>query len=291
LLERATTIPNTENMAKNYIKEALQWMVDDGICQKIDIITEKILIEGSAYRLNFNVKIYRTLGGTYDFQVKWDGIWSAQFATGASGSSSDIDEGYWQLVEPIIDFEVPIYVNGILAGQDGWTTTAPVNKPVVASSHPYSGTQSFRTNPVYALTDGMRPFTFASASKIIWMLEVYVEPFSVPPARFGLVDNSGSYKGSFFDLKKSGAVYYFDWGGGQTTNISVSQYYTIKVAQEYDSATGIVTWQVWLDGVSVATGLSEAGCAIPYQFRFYYAASSACAIDIDDIEVWEWIST
>lgn len=41
LLSRAKLLPGTPQQAKEYAAEALQWMIDDGVASRIDIVAER----------------------------------------------------------------------------------------------------------------------------------------------------------------------------------------------------------------------------------------------------------
>lgn len=73
LLDRAKTLPNTEVKAKEYIYEALEWMIDDGIAEEVEIDTFTF---GESWnkRLGAVIKIYRTSGNLEQF--KFNDLWS-----------------------------------------------------------------------------------------------------------------------------------------------------------------------------------------------------------------------
>lgn len=75
LLERASTTSNNIKLAGEYIKEALQWMIDDGVAKKIEVVTERI---GSIQRpiLAFQIKIHKVDGTDETF--KYSAPWEAQ---------------------------------------------------------------------------------------------------------------------------------------------------------------------------------------------------------------------
>ena len=76
LLERAKTIGTyTENQAKSYIEKCLQWMIDDGIAQRIEVTVEK---QGTTETktLAMLIQIHKTDGT--DTRMKFDNIWEAQ---------------------------------------------------------------------------------------------------------------------------------------------------------------------------------------------------------------------
>lgn len=77
LLDRSATTAHNIKMAGEYIKEALQWMIADGVAKKIEVTTERA---GSVQRpiLAFQVQIYKADGTSETF--KYSDPWAAQFA-------------------------------------------------------------------------------------------------------------------------------------------------------------------------------------------------------------------
>lgn len=74
LLERSKTTTEVLSQAKQYIEEALQWMIDDGIAAKINIEVERQGTIGNE-RLAFKVEIMKTDGNNValKFNEQWDG--------------------------------------------------------------------------------------------------------------------------------------------------------------------------------------------------------------------------
>jgi phage gp46-like protein len=72
LLERAKTTPETVTLAKFYIEEALQWLIDDGVAIKVEVEVERQGTVGSDV-LAFNVKIHKTDGDVeaFNFSDQW----------------------------------------------------------------------------------------------------------------------------------------------------------------------------------------------------------------------------
>jgi len=72
LLDREKTTPNVLIRAKQYVQEALQWLIDDGAAVKIRVETER---QGPAEnaRLVIGVKIYKTEGSeeAFNFGLQW----------------------------------------------------------------------------------------------------------------------------------------------------------------------------------------------------------------------------
>jgi len=75
-LERAKTTNETIERLKQYIKECLQWMIDDEVVKKIDVFVERSGIKGND-RLLFEIILYQTDGNT--IALKFDDLWKAQF--------------------------------------------------------------------------------------------------------------------------------------------------------------------------------------------------------------------
>lgn len=76
LLDRSKTDDQTIADAQFYIEECLQWMIDDGVCQDINVIVERYDIEGSSSRLGFQVSILQSDGTTK--ALKFNDLWTAQ---------------------------------------------------------------------------------------------------------------------------------------------------------------------------------------------------------------------
>lgn len=77
LLERAKATQEVRNLAQQYIEEALEWMIEDGVAQSIEVATE---IQGEVWnrRLAFEVKI-RKIDGNEEV-LKFDDLWEAMYA-------------------------------------------------------------------------------------------------------------------------------------------------------------------------------------------------------------------
>lgn len=58
LLSRAKLVNQTLIRAEEYVREALQWLVDDGVASRLDVAVEREGID----RLEIGVSIYRTTG-------------------------------------------------------------------------------------------------------------------------------------------------------------------------------------------------------------------------------------
>lgn len=74
LLERAKTTTKTLNELKDYIQEALEWLVEDGIAAKIEVETERMPYPDDEI-LAFKVKVFKQDGNiiTYKFNDLWEG--------------------------------------------------------------------------------------------------------------------------------------------------------------------------------------------------------------------------
>jgi phage gp46-like protein len=70
LLSRAKILPETFIKARQYGVEALQWLIEDGVASKVEVITERYGREGMAMRCI----IYRVRGGAVDltFEKAWE---------------------------------------------------------------------------------------------------------------------------------------------------------------------------------------------------------------------------
>lgn len=66
LVSRAKLTPDLPARAKDYIVEALQWLIDDGVAAKVDVTTQ-----ASSSRLEALVTIYRTDGISRALRFGW----------------------------------------------------------------------------------------------------------------------------------------------------------------------------------------------------------------------------
>ncbi|OBU85879.1 phage GP46 family protein [Chromobacterium subtsugae] len=67
LLARAKQTRETANRARDYIAEALQWLIDDGVVAKFDITTQWV----APSTLGAQVVSYSTAGARSAVQFKW----------------------------------------------------------------------------------------------------------------------------------------------------------------------------------------------------------------------------
>lgn len=76
LLDRAKTTAENLRLAGEYIKEALQWLIADGVARKVEVTTERA---GSVQNpiLAFQVQIYKKDGNSVTY--KYSAPWQAQF--------------------------------------------------------------------------------------------------------------------------------------------------------------------------------------------------------------------
>jgi len=77
LLDRSKTTQETINNCKIYAEEALQWMLDDGVCADINVTVERYGNAGND-RLALKVEILKKDGNTE--VIKYNDVWDAQFA-------------------------------------------------------------------------------------------------------------------------------------------------------------------------------------------------------------------
>jgi len=76
LLERATTTTETLVDAKFYIEECLQWMIDDGVCQDIEVEVERQNRDDGSATLAAKISILKSDGTTT--AIKFSDLWDAQ---------------------------------------------------------------------------------------------------------------------------------------------------------------------------------------------------------------------
>lgn len=71
LLARSKLTNDTANRAREYAQEALQWMIDDGVVLRIDVVADRY----SATGLEMSLMIYRNDGSV--LPVRFDNLWGA----------------------------------------------------------------------------------------------------------------------------------------------------------------------------------------------------------------------
>jgi phage gp46-like protein len=69
LLWREKVLPQTVANAITYCREALQWMIDDGIAVSVDVIGER----AGLYQISIGIAILRPTGETLRYAYLWDG--------------------------------------------------------------------------------------------------------------------------------------------------------------------------------------------------------------------------
>ena len=72
LLRRSKTTQSTLNLARAYIEEALQWLVDDGIAESVTVAVER----HDAGMLAFKVELLKPT----EPASRWAGVWEAHLA-------------------------------------------------------------------------------------------------------------------------------------------------------------------------------------------------------------------
>lgn len=74
LLEREKNTAQVVYRAKAYIEEALQWMIDEGVCAAVDVVTESQRVGNSGtIMLAYQIKLTKPDGTTeaYKFEQEW----------------------------------------------------------------------------------------------------------------------------------------------------------------------------------------------------------------------------
>lgn len=77
LLEREKTTIEVLQRAKEYGEEALQWLIDDLIASRVEVIAERNQERSDYNRLDLQANVYKSDGNNISF--KFDDIWNAQF--------------------------------------------------------------------------------------------------------------------------------------------------------------------------------------------------------------------
>lgn len=78
LLSRASTVEDNIALAQFYIEECLDWMIEDGVAQEIEVFVERQDRPDKSATLAFSIKIYQNDGNTY--QTKYYDLWLDQVA-------------------------------------------------------------------------------------------------------------------------------------------------------------------------------------------------------------------
>ncbi len=75
LLDRSKTTTENLRMAKIYLEEALQWLVDDGVAAKVEVVVERGG-QSPYQQLSFKIIIQKSDGNTVAY--KFDDLWESQ---------------------------------------------------------------------------------------------------------------------------------------------------------------------------------------------------------------------
>lgn len=78
LLERSSTKATVLSDVKFYIEQALQWMIDDGVAQAIEVTVERQNRKDGSATLATQIQIKQSGGGIV--AIKFDDLWKAQLA-------------------------------------------------------------------------------------------------------------------------------------------------------------------------------------------------------------------
>lgn len=70
LLSRAKLVPETAARAQEYATEALQWLIDDGVAAKVEVVAER---QGLS-TLALAVRIYKT-GAAVPLDIRFTDVW------------------------------------------------------------------------------------------------------------------------------------------------------------------------------------------------------------------------
>jgi len=69
VLERAKILPDTAARLEGFAQEALNWLIEDGIAESIQTLSEIIANE----RIDLEIRIFRPPGDDIPFKFIWDG--------------------------------------------------------------------------------------------------------------------------------------------------------------------------------------------------------------------------
>ena len=76
LLDRSKATQENANKAKQYVQQALNWMIEDGVASKIDVVTSIVGYEETK-KLVLNITIYKDSDKILG--IKFNDIWTAQY--------------------------------------------------------------------------------------------------------------------------------------------------------------------------------------------------------------------
>lgn len=68
-LFREKVLPATVSLAITYCRDALQWMIRDGIARAVNVTAER----GGLYQISIGIEIIRPLGESIRYAYLWDG--------------------------------------------------------------------------------------------------------------------------------------------------------------------------------------------------------------------------
>jgi phage gp46-like protein len=71
LLSRAKLTQETVNQAREYAQEALQWLIEDGVASRIEVIAER----QGLHQLALGVTVYQS-GGRAPINLRFTDVWS-----------------------------------------------------------------------------------------------------------------------------------------------------------------------------------------------------------------------
>ncbi len=76
LLDRSATTEDAIVDAEFYIREALQWMIDDDVCESIDVVVERQSMKNKSAILGFKVSILQSDGNI--IAITFNDLWENQ---------------------------------------------------------------------------------------------------------------------------------------------------------------------------------------------------------------------
>jgi phage gp46-like protein len=77
LLSRSKTTQDTLVKAEAYVKDALQWLIDDGVTIRNEVVVERVNRPDHSAILALHVKLYQSDGTVV--ALTYDNLWRAQF--------------------------------------------------------------------------------------------------------------------------------------------------------------------------------------------------------------------
>lgn len=75
LLSREKVLPSVLVRAREYAKEALQWLVDDGVAREVNVVAEHVTVNAPPGTLGLQVEVVRSAEpvARFRFEVFWRG--------------------------------------------------------------------------------------------------------------------------------------------------------------------------------------------------------------------------